>query len=99
MKLALKLKLGDDNLYKLNEAPFTDTLAYEVLIKWIEEQDEEATVCALHAALCDAERLDLANRFKDRLFGRGKTCADASLLSLSNLCWLSCLPVCARVSP
>ena len=28
IKLALKLKIGDDNLYKLNEAPFTDTLAY-----------------------------------------------------------------------
>ena len=85
IKLALQLKIGDDNLYKLHEAPFTDNLVYEMLMKWIEEHDEKATGSVLHAALCDAERLDLANRFEDRLLGRGKNWANRSSLNLSNL--------------
>ena len=85
IKLALKLKIGDDNLYKLHDAPFTDNLAYEMLVKWIEEKDEKATGSVLHAALCAAKRLDLANRFEVRLFGRGMTWAESSSFSLSNL--------------
>ena len=88
IKLALKLKIGDDNLYKLHEMPFTDTLAYEVLMQWIEEHEEKATGAVLHAALCDVARLDLADRFEDRLFGRGKTSADCSSPSLSSLACL-----------
>ena len=85
IKLALKLKIGDDNLYKLHDAPFTDNLAYEMLVKWIEEKDEKATGSVLHGALCAAKRLDLANRFEVRIFGRGKTWANCSSFSLSYL--------------
>ena len=98
IKLALQLKIGDDNLYKLHETTFTDNLAYEMLMKWIEEKDEKATGSVLHAALCDAERLDLANRFEDRLFGRGKTSANQSLLYLANLIWSSMIRLLVWVS-
>ena len=73
VKLALELKICDDDLYKLDEALFTDTLAHEMLLKWVTASAEKATGSVLHTALCNAERQDLADRFEDRLFGRGKT--------------------------
>ena len=73
VKLALDLKICDDDLYKLDEALFTDTLAYEILLKWMTTYEEKATGSVLHAALCDAERQDLADRFEEQLFGRGET--------------------------
>ena len=73
VKLALELKICDDDLYKLDEALFTDTLAYEILLKWMTTYEEKATGSVLHAALCDAERQDLADHFEEQLFGRGET--------------------------
>ena len=72
VKLALELKISDDDLYKLDEALFTETLVHEMLLKW-RAYAKKATGSVLHAALCNAERQDLADRFEDRLFGRGTT--------------------------
>ncbi len=71
VKLALKLKVSEADLYKVVDATFTDTLAHEVFQKWMNAHAEKATGSVLHAALRDAERQDLADRFEDRLFGRG----------------------------
>ena len=70
VKLALALQLGDDDFYKLVEAPFTEDLAYELLKKWTKA--EKATGSVLHTALRVAERQDLADRFEKELLGRGK---------------------------
>ena len=70
VKLALALQLGDDDIYKLVEAAFTEDLAYKLLKKWTKA--ENATGLVLHAALCVAERQDLADRYEDKLLGRGQ---------------------------
>ena len=80
VKLALKLQLGDDDFYKLVEATFTEELAYDILKKWVKTHSENANGSVLHAALCDAERQDLADRFERRLLATGRTMSICCLI-------------------
>ena len=72
ISLAVKLEIGEDEVFKLLDVTFNDRLAYNVIKKWMKAYEEKATGPALHAALLHIERHDLADRFEARLFGRGK---------------------------
>ena len=70
--LAVRLKIGENEVFKLFGTPFSDRLAYTIIKKWIEVHDERATGPALYAALQDIIGHDLANQFKEGLFARGE---------------------------
>ena len=60
--------------------PFSDGMALDIMRKWKEVHGEQATGPILHAALCEVDLQNLAEKFEDRLIWTGENKSRSCLL-------------------